>query len=309
MTTEIDWEGKRRLGGLRRFALGITILNILGHTVFGFEQSWAQPLVALAAAYSMELFLEFVDSRAKHRRPNYAGGPLSMFNFLLSAHISGMATSMLLYANDRLWVVALAAAIAVASKVIFRVPVGKGTRHIFNPSNFGITVTLLLFPWVGIAPPYQFTENIFGLGDYLLPAVIILTGSFLNVRFTRKLPLILTWVSCFALQALLRSFITGGPHLAPLMPMTGVAFIVFTFYMITDPATTPSTVKGQILFGASVAAAYALLLYGHFVFGLFFSLTIVSTVRGLALFANRYLADDAQAARSKVEVTAAASGA
>ena len=52
-----------RLGGLRRFAVAITVLNILGHTFFGFEQSFAQPLVALVSAYSTELLLEFIDAR------------------------------------------------------------------------------------------------------------------------------------------------------------------------------------------------------------------------------------------------------
>ena len=44
-----------RLAGLRRFAIAITFLNILGHTFLGFEQSWAQPFVSLLAAYLMEL--------------------------------------------------------------------------------------------------------------------------------------------------------------------------------------------------------------------------------------------------------------
>jgi Na+-translocating ferredoxin:NAD+ oxidoreductase RnfD subunit len=307
MMNQTNWDGTRRLAGLRRFALGLTTLNILGHTVFGFEQSWAQPLVGIGAAYAVELLLEFVDSRAKGRRPNYAGGPLKKVDFLLSAHISGLATSMLLYANDRLWVIAFAAAVAVGSKAIFRVPVGSRSRHIFNPSNFGITVTLLLFSWVGIAPPYQFTENIFGAGDWILPAAIIATGTFLNFKFTRKLPLIGTWVTCFALQGVLRSIVLGGPLLAPLMPMTGVAFIIFTVYMITDPATTPSSVGGQILFGASVAAVYGLLIAAHVVFGLFFSLTIVATIRGVAMYADYFTTVSEGAAESKVKVTAAAS--
>ena len=53
--------------------------------------------------------------------------------------------------------------------------------------------------------------------------------------------------------------------------MTGVAFLLFTFYMVTDPATTPSTPRGQIAFGAAVAAAYGLLMAFHVVFGLFFA--------------------------------------
>ena len=58
-----------RLGGLRRFAVAITVLNLLGHTVLGFEQSWAQPVVALAAAYLTEALLEAVESRASGRAP------------------------------------------------------------------------------------------------------------------------------------------------------------------------------------------------------------------------------------------------
>jgi hypothetical protein len=37
MTAAENCERSARLGGLRRFAVAITILNILGHTFFGFE--------------------------------------------------------------------------------------------------------------------------------------------------------------------------------------------------------------------------------------------------------------------------------
>src|SRR5262249_43956993 len=93
------------LPGLRRFAVAITVLNILGHAFFGFEQSFAQPLVSLAAAYSTELVLEAVDACCNRRRPRFAGGPRPLIDFLLSAHITGLAVAMLLFANDRLWVV------------------------------------------------------------------------------------------------------------------------------------------------------------------------------------------------------------
>jgi len=271
------------LTALRRFAIAITVLNILGHTVLGFEQSWAQPLVALATTYSMELLLEWVDARANRRKPRFAGGFREVVNFLLSAHITGLACAMLLYANERLWPIAFASAVAIGSKAILRVPVGNGTRHVYNPSNFGITVTLLLFPWVGIAQPYMFTENLTGVWDWVLPGLIVISGSYLNIKLTHRLPLILTWLGCFALQALLRSLVFGTPAVAPLMPMTGVAFILYTFYMMTDPATTPNEPRGQMAFGAAVAATYGLLLVNHIVFGLFFALTIVCTLRGLGL--------------------------
>ena len=39
-----------------------------------------------------------------------------------------------------------------------------------------------------------------------------------------------------------------------------MAFLLFTFYMVTDPGTTPVEPRGQIAFGAVVAAAYGVLM-------------------------------------------------
>ncbi len=278
-----NWSDAQRLGGLRRFAIAISVLNLLGHTVLGFEQAWITPLVALASAYSTELLLELLDARLAGRRLKFLGGPVRCIDFFLSAHITGLAVGMLLYANDRLWPVAFAAAAAIASKNIFRARVGQGSRHFFNPSNFGISLTLVLFPWVGIAPPYHFTENLVGAGDWILPAIIICSGTFLNWRFTKRLPLIAAWLCCFAGQAALRHWLFGARFESALMPMTGVAFILYTFYMVTDPATTPSGTRQQVVFGAAVALTYGLLMLAHIVFGLFFALSLVCAMRGLAL--------------------------
>ena len=278
----------KRLGGLRRFAIAITILNILGHTVFGFEPAWAQPLVALAAAYGMELLLESVDAWAAGRRPKFAGTPRQFVDFLLPAHITALAVAMLVYANEQYLMVAFAAATAIASKFLLRAPVGRGRRHFLNPSNFGITLTLLLFPVVGISPPYQFTERLGFAGDLILPGLIIMSGTFLNWRFTGRLPLIAAWVGGFVLQACVRSFVFDTPLAAALAPMTGVSFILFTYYMVTDPATSPIQLRGQLWFGAGVAATYGFLVVCHVVFGLFFALTIVCTLRGIVLYLEAY---------------------
>ncbi|HZI13839.1 MAG TPA: hypothetical protein VE153_25910, partial [Myxococcus sp.] len=278
------WNGSLRLGGLRRFAIAISVLNLLGHTVLGFEPSWAHPLVALATAYSLELLMEWLEARAQGRAPRFASGPMDFIDFLLPAHITGLAVSMLLYANEQLAPVAFASAVAIGSKSLLRAPVAGKPRHFLNPSNFGITVTLLAFPWVGIAPPYQFTENLSGVGDWVLPAVIVCTGTFLNWRFTQRLPLIAGWLGGFALQAVLRCWLSGLPILPGLLPMTGVAFVLYTFYMVTDPGTTPQRPAAQAVFGMSVAAAYSLLVAQHVVFDLFFSLTLVCAVRGAWLY-------------------------
>lgn len=278
-----NWTQNERLGGLRRFAIAITLLNCLGHSFLGFEQSWAQPLVALATTYGMELLLESVEALVQPRRPAFIGSKQTFIDFLLPAHITGLAVAMLLYANDQLLPIIFASAVAIGSKAIFRVAVGNRHRHFFNPSNIGISITLLLFPWVGIAPPYQFTENLSGWADWLLPGFIIVSGTFLNARFTHRMPMIAAWVSGFLAQAFLRSWWFDTPLVASLMPMTGVAFILFTFYMVTDPGTTPVQTREQITFGAAVAATYGVLMICHVVFGLFFALTIVCAVRGLVM--------------------------
>lgn len=340
------------LGGLRRFALAITVFTVLGHLWLGFEQSYVQPLVSLAAAYVTQLLLDTLSAWAQGRRPGFTRGIGALVTSLLGAHISGLACAMLLYANDRLWVVAFASAVAIASKTLFRMPVGNAngawpllplqlvlflvllqtgeatshwipvtpqwipmfrlgalalvlvlaallppglsTRHYLNPSNFGITVTLLLFPWVGIAAPYQFTANLAASGDWIVPMVIIVTGSLLNTVYTRRMPLAVAWIGTYALQAIVSSLILGQTTgLAPIVPrlsaMTGVAFILFTFYMVTDPVTTPERTWAQVAFGASVALVYSLFMMNHVVYGLFMALVIVCVARGLGMYLMAYL--------------------
>lgn len=299
-----------RLAALRRFATAITILNILGHTVLGFEQSWAQPLVGVGMAYLTELLLEIAESRIAGRRPRFLpSGPgdtqprTATIDFFLPAHISGLAVSMLLYANDRLMPIAFAAATAIGSKYIFRACVNGQWKHFFNPSNLGITATLLCFPWVGIAQPYMFTENLGDAGDYVLPLIIICSGSYLNTKLTKRIPLILSWLGGFVLQATVRHFLLGTLFLPSLNPMTGVAFLLFTFYMVTDPPTTPWSKRGQIAFGLSVAAAYGTLMAFHVVFGLFFALSSVCATRGAYLMIQGVAAQRAES-RVKVPVPA-----
>ena len=283
-----------RLAALWRFAIAISVFNLLGHTLFGFEQPWATPFIAVAVAYATELLLEWLDAWSHGRRPRFLGGWRSFVEFLLPAHITGLAVGMLLYSNANLKPAAFAACAGIASKYVFRVNVGGRNRHFFNPSNLGITVSLLLFHWVGIAAPYMFTENLHPNGDWILPLVLVCAGSFLNARFTKRLPLIAAWLSGFAAQAALRSWIAGTPTAASLLPMSGMAFLLFTFYMVSDPSTTPVARRGQVLFGLGVAAVYAVLLANHVVFTLFFSLSIVCAVRGLAWYLTPFFARQRQ---------------
>src|SRR5262249_13411366 len=166
------------------------------------------------------------------RAVKFRGGLSRIVDFLLPAHIAGLAVAMLLYANELLLPIVFASATAIASKAIFCTPARFGGKHFLNPSNFGITLTLWLFPFVGISPPYHFTENLGPIGDWVLPGFIVVSGSVLHTTLGKRLPLVGAWLIAFVVQALVRSLIFETSLVAALVPMTGVAFILFTFYMI-----------------------------------------------------------------------------
>lgn len=277
-----------RIAALIRFSIAITILNIVGHLYLGIEQSWLHPLVALTTCYSLEIFFQYLEAKKRKSAPRYKGSFKNLVLFLLPAHITAMAVSMLLFTNKGIWPVVFASSVAICSKVIFRVNIDGVKRHFLNPSNTGIAVILILFPWVGIAPPYQFTENLHGWGDWIIGLIFICVGSFLNTKLTKRMPLILSWFVFFLIQGVVRAFIMDGEIIAAISPMTGIAFLLFSFYMISDPATTPSDFKGQIIFGASVSIVYSILVFYHIVFGQFFALLIVCSVRGIILYLKPY---------------------
>ena len=286
-TTLIFYPNKNpnlRLAALWYFVALMTVWNILGHTILGFEQSHAAVVVAVGAAVFMQYFLEWVDATARGREVRWAGSWEKFANSLPAPLITGFACGMLLYPNDRLWPIVFAVAVSIGSKVLFRAPVGDDrTQHIFNPSNIGIATTLLLFPDVGFAPPYQFTENVTGAWNWILPIFILATGIIIHGWFTGRLALVAAWIAGFAVQGQIRAHIFHVPALVPLMPMTSAAFVVFTLYMVPDPATTPLKLWRQAAFGFAVAAVYGVIQVLHLVYGLFFALVIVCAIRGISL--------------------------
>ncbi|MDY7083654.1 MAG: enediyne biosynthesis protein [Actinomycetota bacterium] len=267
---------------LRNFAISMSVFNVLGYTVLGFEQPWLWPFLALAVGYAAEIVIELVSARAYGRRPAFLGnGGWGLYTFLLPTHITALACNMLLYANNKFWPIAFAVLVAVGQKAVLQAPIKGRMRHYMNPSNFGITITLLAFGWVNIAPPYHFTENVPDVIRIMVPIVIITAGTVLNAMLTKKVPLIVGWIGAFIIQALLRHFIWDVSLWAALVPMTGVAFVLFTNYMITDPGTTPSAPRMQFMFGMSVAMVYGVLMVFNIVYTLFFAVTIVCLARGL----------------------------
>jgi enediyne biosynthesis protein E5 len=277
---------------LRNFALSITVFNIFGYTVLGWEQPWLWPFLAVLTAYTTELVFELISSWAERRQPAFLGkGPRAFILFWLPAHITGLACNMLLYANDKWWPVMFAVVIAVSQKHVLRAPVAGRMRHFMNPSNFGISVTLLVLgSWVSISPPYQFTEWANSYFKLMIPMVILTAGTVLNAMLTKKTALVVGWMGSFAIQAFIRHWLFGVQLNTALGVMTGVAFVLFSNYMVTDPATTPTKGMAKFMFGSSVGIVYGVLMAFNIVYTLFFALSIVCAARGLGWWVAHFVA-------------------
>lgn len=291
---------------LRNFALSITVFNIFGYTLLGWEQPWLWPILAVATAYVTELVFELLSAWAERRQPAFLGrGPRGTMEFLLPAHITGLACNMLLYANNQWWPVMFAVVIAVSQKHVLRAPIAGRMRHFMNPSNFGISVTLLVLgSWVSISPPYQFTEWASTYFKLMIPMIILTAGTVLNAMLTKKTALAVGWMGGFAIQAFVRHWLFGVQLNTALGVMTGVAFVLFSNYMITDPATTPTKGLAKFMFGSSVAIVYGVLMALNIVYTLFFALSIVCALRGLGWWGARFIARRRERSRN----TTAASG-
>jgi enediyne biosynthesis protein E5 len=268
---------------LRNFAISISAFNVFGYTLLGFEQPWLFALFAVLVGYSTDLIFETIMAWAYKRAPEYRGrGMRGLYEFLLPAHITSLAVNMLLYANNQFWPIMFGVMIAVTSKYVLRAPIGGKMRHFMNPSNLGISVCLLLFArWISISPPYMFSEWASSYFRLFVPIVILVSGTVLNTMLTRRVGLIMGWMGGFFIQAFVRHWLWGVQLNTALSVMTGIAFVLFTNYMITDPGTTPTRFRNQFVFGSSVATVYAVLMEFNIVYTLFFAVCIVCGVRGL----------------------------
>ena len=88
-------------------------------------------------------------------------------------------------------------------------------------------MTLLLLPAAGLAPPYQFTENVTGLGHWLIPAVILVTGTIIHENLPEAAS------SSGLVLRICRSgadskLFFGMPLAVPFLPMTSAGFILFS---------------------------------------------------------------------------------
>jgi Na+-translocating ferredoxin:NAD+ oxidoreductase RnfD subunit len=211
----------------------ITLILVLGEARYGILGGYDRLVIALGVCIATELVL----SRLLHG---------SVAN-VASAYITGISLALLIKPRaDLLWPFALGGFLAIASKYVLRY---RG-RHLWNPSNFAISVLLLVAPASVAILSRQW-------GNDLATNAVIWCFGLLIVSRVRMLHVTLTYVACFVALAALRHWIVGGPLLAEIAPITGPMYQLFIFFMITDPKTTVSTVRGRITVAATVAVAEA----------------------------------------------------
>lgn len=158
-----------------------------------------------------------------------------------SAAISGLSLSLLIRSNS-IVVPVTAAVLAVGSKFVVR---WRG-KHIFNPTNGAIVAMLLLTRDAWVSPGQWGNIAFFGF-------LIICLGGLVVNRASRS-DITYAFIAAWASVLVGRSLMLGEPLNIPLHRMESGALLLFTFFMISDPKTTPDSRAGRILFAAIVAA-------------------------------------------------------
>jgi Na+-transporting NADH:ubiquinone oxidoreductase subunit NqrB len=157
-----------------------------------------------------------------------------------SALISGLSLCLLLRTNSALLAVT-AAIVTIASKFVIRV----GGKHVFNPTNFGIVALMAATGQVWVSPGQWGNVAFFAFLMACLGGLVVNRAARSDVTYA----FMASWV------ALLfgRSLWLGEPLAIPIHRLENGALLLFTFFMISDPKTTPDTRAGRILFAMLVA--------------------------------------------------------
>lgn len=227
----------------------ITCILIAAHLSFGILEGYERTGTAIAVSILAEMVLG---------RLTYGRWP-----HLASAYISGISVGILVR-SPFLWPYALASLISITSKYVLRV---KG-RHLWNPSNFGVSAELFLAPATVSLLSIQW-------GNTLWPMVVIwLLGTVIVWRVGR-LHISATYVASFLVFSFVRAAITGNPWLANVAPITGPMYQLFIFFMVTDPRTTVRPKWAQCVVVVLVAFVEMLLRLAEVVYAPFYALFLV----------------------------------
>jgi Na+-translocating ferredoxin:NAD+ oxidoreductase RnfD subunit len=227
----------------------ITGILISAHLSFGILEGYSRTGAAILVAIIAEMIMG---------RLTYGTWPNPA-----SAYITGISVGILVR-SPFLWTYALCALVSIATKYVFRFK----NRHVWNPSNFGVSALLFLAPASASVLSIQW-------GNVIWPMVIIWILGAVIVWRVGRLHISATYVASFLLMSLVQSAVTGNPWLAIVAPITGPMYQLFIFFMITDPPTTVRSKSGQMLVVFLVALVEMFLRLNEVVYAPFYALFLV----------------------------------
>lgn len=227
----------------------ISCILLAGQLSFGILESYKKTLLAIATSIAAELILgKFFYGKWPHPA---------------SAYISGISVGILVR-SPAYWPYVVCALVSIISKYVLRLK----NRHIWNPSNFGISVLLFLAPEAVATLSIQWGNNVWPM------LVIWVLGSVIIYR-VHRFNITATYVLSFLAFAFLRSWITGHPWLAEVAPITGPMYQLFIFFMITDPKTTVRSRTGQCVVAFLIAFVEMIMRLNHIIYAPFYALFLV----------------------------------
>jgi hypothetical protein len=238
----------------------IVSLQVLGQVAFGFELSIAQILLSLATCALLELGIEF-----RRRR---------VIMWPASAMLTGNGVAFILrvpgthhgdwWSLRGWWIFVGTAAVSLLSKHLIKI----GGSHVFNPSNFGL-VLCFLFLGSGRSEPLYFWWGPMSVWLALALAIILVGGLAILSRLRMLVIALGFWLAFAAGIGLLAATghaMTARWHTGPItgtyfwsVLVTSPEILVFLFFMITDPKTTPKSVRARALYAISIGLLAALL--------------------------------------------------
>jgi enediyne biosynthesis protein E5 len=181
-----------------------------------------------------------------------------------SALISGLSLCLMLRTNSA-GLAVLAAVVTIASKFLIRL----GGKHIFNPTNFGIVALLATTGEVWVSPGQWGNTAFLAFLMACLGGLVVNRAARSDVTFA----FLLSW----GLLVMGRSIWLGDPLSVPFHRLASGSLLLFAFFMISDPKTTPDSRAGRILFAALVALGAYYVQYKLFrTNGLLWSLAVCS---------------------------------
>src|SRR5262245_35051213 len=158
-----------------------------------------------------------------------------------SALISGLSLCLLLRTNV-IWYAVGTAVLTIVSKFVLR---WRG-KHLFNPTNFGLVMMLLLCSdriWVSSG---QWGSTGFEAFFFVcLGGMVVYRAARSDVTYA--------FLGCYVALQVGRALWLGDPLTIPLHRLQNGALLLFSFFMISDPRTTPDSRSGRVLFAGLVA--------------------------------------------------------